>query len=405
MRANGTQRAALWIAVLYPVYTLTLAGTVTSAMMLQLPLLILAFAAVLAAVREGEEPEKRLRQAFIAGLFVGAAGMVKQTAIFEAAAVFTLLCIYGERRRLLALGGLFVLGAGLPAAAFSLYFLAAGHFREMFEAVVVLAAQRTSPDVLAGYGPAAAYNFTILGSLENTFLPSAPLIFLWGGAAFAVLRLKRLRQAFPVHVLVVAGLWLVASLVGVMAGRGLCTYYLLAIVPPLLVLAAAFFSHGLEVAPRNRQLAFVLSLMAAALSMIYVDHHDLFSPNAFLAGDFPATRQVSRKLLDLGLTPVDRLLVLNRGLAVYTETGALPPSPYFHPTQLLGIFHTPSPDPLGEALNANPRFIVIADPQVWHITEQRSRIDRALDYVGKHYRAAAAITGARDSYTIYEYVG
>jgi hypothetical protein len=69
------------------------------------------------------------------------------------------------------------------------------------------------------------------------------------------------------------------------------------------------------------------------------------------------------------------------------------------------VFHTPSPDPLGDSLTANPRFIVIADPTVWHITELRSQIDRALDYVAKHYRVAAVVNGVRDSYTLYEFRG
>ena len=202
-----------------------------------------------------------------------------------------------------------------------------------------------------------------------------------------------------------AGLWLAASLAGVMAGRGLCTYYLLAIVPPLLVLAAALFCEGLDVAPRNRSAAFVVSLVAAVVAMAYENHHDMFTPNAFLAGDYNATREVSAKLVDLGLAPQDRLLVLNRGLSVYTETGALPPSPYFHPTQLLGVFHTPSADPLGEALGANPRFIVVADPEIRHITELAARIDRALAYVHAHYRPAAVVNGAKDSFTVYEYTG
>jgi hypothetical protein len=107
----------------------------------------------------------------------------------------------------------------------------------------------------------------------------------------------------------------------------------------------------------------------------------------------------------LGLAPQDRLLVLNRGLDVYAETGARPPLPYFHPTHLLGLFHTPSPDPLGVSLASNPRFIVIANPNVRHVTELASRYDRVLAYVAAHYRSAAVITGAADSFTIYEFVG
>ncbi len=405
VRANGTRRAAFWVAVLFPIYTVTLAGTVAANMILQLPFLVWGFVAALNAVREGSEPNARLRQALCAGLAIGAAGMVKQTAIFEAVAVFAVLCIYGERRLLLRLCGLFVLGAGLPAVAFGLYFLAAGHFHEMFEAVIALAMQRTDSDVLAGYGPEAAYYFTFAGTLQNVFAPSVPLIVLWGGALFAALRFPRLKNAFPARLLIVAGLWLAASLAGVLVARGLCTYYLLAIVPPLLVLAAAFFCHGLDVAPAHASRAFALSIVAAIASVIYVDRHNLFWPDAFLAGDYQATRRVSEKILALGLRPQDRLLVLNRGLSVYTETGALPPTLVFHPTHLLGVFHTPLPDALGAALAADPRFIVIADANVRHITELASRYERALGYVAAHYRAVITIAGDKDNFTIYEFAG
>ena len=139
--------------------------------------------------------------------------------------------------------------------------------------------------------------------------------------------------------------------------------------------------------------------------MAYVDHSHLFAPTAFLAGDYDATRAVSAKIRALHPGEKDRLLVLNRGLAVFDETGLLPPAPYFHPTQLLGLIHTPVADPLAVALTANPRFIVIADPDIWHVTEQPSRIAEALAYVGAHYRVAAEVDGTKDSFTLYEYAG
>jgi hypothetical protein len=403
LRAHGTMRVAIWVAILYPVYTLAFDGTTSVNMLLQLPLTILSFAAILSAVRKEAAISERLLFALLAGLAIGAAGMIKQTAIFEAVAVFAALWIYGDRR--LFLSALFVAGAALPAAGFALYFLAAGHFHEMFQAVVVLALHRVNDDVAANYGSDLAYYLTFRGAAENALLRSSPVIFLWGGAVFVLLRFDRIRKAFPTRVLAVAALWLASAFLGAAASRMLDDYYLLTIVPPLLVIAGALYCHGLDVAPRNRSFAFVLSLVAATAMLMYAGREAIFSPDPVLAGDSEAMREVSGKLLALGLAPEDRLLVLNRGLAIYTETGASPPQPYFHPTHLLASFPTPSADPLDEALNANPRFIVIANPDIRHITEIRSRIDRALAYVGQHYRVAAVVNGTADSFTLYEIRG
>ncbi|HVY20373.1 MAG TPA: glycosyltransferase family 39 protein [Bauldia sp.] len=405
LRASGVPRVALWVAILYPVYTLTLAGTVTAAMILQLPFLVVAFAAAMVAIRDTGTAGQRLAGALVAGLAVGFAGTIKQTAVFEAAAIFVLLLIFADRRRLWALCATFVVGAALPVLSFAAYFAAMGHLNEMVQAVVVLAMQRTAPDVLAAYGADKQGFFTPLGVIANTAQCSLPLLFLWGGAIFVVLRRERVRQTVPDRVLVTAGLWLAASLAGVMAGYVLCSYYVLATIPPLLILAGAFFCHGIDVSERKHGAAFALSIVSAAAAMLYIDHRYLFTPDAFLAGDFDATRRVSASIASLHPAPDDRLLVLNRGLSVYVETGLLPPSPYFHPTQLLGVFHTPSPDPLGASLEANPRFIVIADANTWHITEQRARIDRALAYVAANYRQVDVITGAKDSFTLYQYAG
>lgn len=405
VRANGTERMALWVAILYPVYTLVVGGTVAVNMILQLPFLIAAFGATFAAVREDASLADRLRNAFLAGLAIGAAGMVKQTAIFEATAAFIFLVAYGERRRVPLLAGLFILGAALPAVAFGVYFLAAGHFAEMFNAAVVLALGRTGGDVLAAYGPELAYNFTPVGTVVNLVAGAVPLFFLWGGALFAGLRVRRVTAAVPRRLLIGSVLWLVASVASVAVGRGLVGYYVLATVPPLLILAGAFFCHGLDIAPGRRSAAFVTTLAAAVLVAGVIDRANLFTPSVFLAGDYDAAREVAADIRAHGAGPDDRLLVLNRGFAIYVETGLLPPSPYFHTVHLLGVFPTPSPDPLGASLTANPRFIVIADPSVRHVTELPARIDRALDYVAQHYRVAGTVTGAKDSYTLYEFRG
>jgi hypothetical protein len=331
--------------------------------------------------------------------------MLKQTAIFEAIGAFAVLAVYGDRRGIAARLAAFVAGALLPAVAFALYFWSTGHFAEMYDAVVTLALARTDSDVLAVYGPDLAYNFTLWGTFANTLVCSAPLVVLWGGAALLLPRLQRMTSPVSPRLLWVAAIWLAAAFAGAMAGRGLCTYYLLPVVAPLLILGGAGFCYGLDLVRGAPLRGALLTAAAVVVGIALVDHENLFTPNAFLAGDHEATERVSARILALDPSPDDRLLVLNRGFEVFEDTGLFPPSPYFHATHLLGVFHTPVADPLGVALAANPRFIVIADPTTWHITERRSQIDRALAYVAAHYRVAAEVNGAKDSFTLYEFRG
>ncbi len=74
LRPFGSGRLAAWAAVLYPVYTLAFDGTTAVNMLLQLPFVIAAFAAVFAATRDDATPRQRLIGAFLAGLAIGPPG-------------------------------------------------------------------------------------------------------------------------------------------------------------------------------------------------------------------------------------------------------------------------------------------------------------------------------------------
>ena len=404
LRSAGLQRLALWGAALYPVYTLAFGGTAAVNMLLQLPFVVAGFAAVVAATGDDATPRRRFAGALLAGLAIGAAGMIKQTAVFEATAAFAMLGAWGGRGFRLKMLGLFVVGAALPALAFSAYFLAVGHFREMVEAVIVLAMKRLDPAVVAAYGPDLGFYLTLPGALINSILRSAFVIFLWGGAIFTLLRLELVRASVPARLLVIAAAWLCASLAAAVFGRLLCDYYLLGIVPPLIILAGAFFCYGLHMPPARKQVAVWVSIVVAAATLMATQHRELFGRDPLLVDRLLTTRAVAA-LHDLGFQPGDTLLVLNRGLELFTALGARPPSPYFYTTHLVSAFATPSPDPLGEALAAGPRFVVLANPDVRHVSELPDRMKRARDYLAGHYRAAATVHGAWDSFTIYESAG
>ena len=403
LRPYGSGRLALWAATLYPVYTLAFGGTAAIAMLLQLPFVIAGFAAVIEATANDVALRRRLTCAFLAGLLIGSAGMIKQTAVFEATAAFLLLGVYGEQAARLRLLALFVVGAALPMLAFSAYFLAAGHFHDLFQAVIVLAMRRVDPSVIAGYGPRFSWYLTLPGGLVNSILRSSVVIFLWGGAILTLFRLQRVAAIVPLRLLVVAAAWLAFALASAAYGRLLCDYYLLGIVPPLLILAGAFFSYGMRTAPARRNVTIWALIVVAGAALLWAQHRELFGFDGWRV-DRILTAKAVDAFHKLGLKADDRLLVLNRGLELFTATGARPASPYFHTTLLMSAFQTPSPDPLGDALGAHPRFIVLADPSVTHGFELPDRLKRAQDYLAAHYRPAGVVRGAWDSFAIYEFV-
>jgi hypothetical protein len=403
LKANASQRMAAWAAALFPVYTLAFDGSAAINMLLQLPLVIAAFAAILDATRGKAAPQRRLRSAFLAGLAIGAAGMLKQTAIFEAVALGLALLIFLPRGSRLRAIALFALGAALPALAFAAYFAWQGHFGDMVRAVIVLAMQRVNDAVVASYGDRFAAYLTLPGAALNSALRSGVLMFLWCGAALSLLRLERIRAVVPARLLAISAIWLVFAFAGVVSGRLLVDYYLLAIVPPLLVLAAAFYCHGLDIVASRGIPALVALAVAATATFAFAERRTLFDFAKYRDEQSVAARMTAA-IRALSPEAGDRLLVMNRGLPLYLETGLRPPVPVFHPTHLLAVFPTPIADPLGTALAARPRFIVMADASTRLQAELPERYAEAEAFLGEHYRLAARISGVKDSLNLYELV-
>ena len=401
MDRQVSRSAAFWAAGLYPVYSLTLSGFSAANMLVQLPFFIFAFDAALTALRDRQAGKSVLMMVFWSGLSVGVAGMIKQTALFEAIAIFALLCLYTPPRHWLAQTLVFGLGAALPAIGFSLYFLATGHFHDMFEAVIVSAMARTDAHVMAGYGEKYRFYVTPLGATINALALSMPLIVLWCGALFAALRRQRLKTMVPNALMSAAGLWLIAGMVEVVVGRALCTYYLLSLVPPLLILTAVVLSHGLDIPESRKTLAWLGIAVIAMAAPLVIEREALFSMEGTLT-DYAGTQAVAQKLRDLGLRPEDRILVLNRGYDIYLETGAEPPTRYIHSTHTMTVFHTPSKDALGENLAAKPRYIIVANPSLRALDESEALYERAFADIHRAYRPAGEIRGKLDSFTIYQ---
>jgi len=400
MRGHASARMALWAAALYPIYTLAFEGTSSLNMLLQLPLVIAAFSAMLDATSDDASEGERLRAVFLSGIAIGAAGMIKQTAIFEAFALGLALLVFVPRRRPRLLAA-FALGAALPGLAFAAWYAWQGHLWEMIDAVVFLAMRRVNEAVIASYGERFAALLTTPGAALNSALRSNVLMFLWGGAALCLLRWQRIRAAVSLRLLVIAALWLGFAFAEVVSGRLLVDYYLLAIVPPLIILAGAFYCHGLDLWPDHANAVLAGLIVVAIAIFAFAERRTLFNFTKH-RDEWSLVARLANTIATRAPGPDDRLLVLNRGVPLYFATGLRPPVPIFHPTHLMAVFTTPDPDPLGTALASRPRFIVLADPERRLQAELPERYAVAEAWLDAHYRHLATVNGVQDSMTLYE---
>jgi len=389
---HGTRTLALWCGLLYPVYSLALSGVNAANLILQLPFVIFAFLA-------GADFQRR-RAALLAGLMMGLAGMLRQAVVFETLAVLGLLLWHSEGRRLRVTLS-FVAGALLPLAGFAFYFLFEGHLRAAFDAVIVAALVRSGGQLVAADGPGAALQPGAWDVVAGIFAMAPPVLVLWGSSLLACVRWDRLKHSVPPDFLVMAAVWLAAACVDVMTAHTMFAYYLLLTVPPLLLLSGALVGHGLEISGQRRTAWQAALVLLAIFWPLAADRIALFSTDMAGPDDRLAAERAADRLQQLGFQPGDRLLVVNRGLLTYVAAKADPPTAYFHPTHLLCVFPTPEADPLGQALNARPRFVVLGDPAIVRPCEQPARLRRVEAFLKAGYRQVGQVTGTWDRLFIY----
>jgi len=389
---HGTRSLAQWCGLLYPVYSLALSGVNAANLILQLPFIIFAFLA-------GADVESR-SAAFLAGLMMALAAMLRQAVIFESLAVLGLLLWQSPGGRL-RVTLLFLAGALLPLAAFALYFTLEGQLRAAFDAVVLAALVRSGGQMVAVDGPGAALQPGAWDVVAGIFAMAPPVLVLWGCSLLALARWRRLKNSVPHALLVTAVVWLAAACADVMTARTMFAYYLLATMPPLLLLSGAFAAHALDVPVRRSRVWQAALLLLVIAWPLAADRVALFSTGMAGPDDRMAAERAADSLKQLGLTPGDRVLVVNRGLLTYVAAKTAPPTAYFHPTHLLCVFPTPEADPLGQALAARPRFVVLADPGILRPCELPTRLRRVEAVLKAQYNLVGKVSGSWDHLIIY----
>ncbi len=382
-RRFGNPSVGVFAAILYPVLSLIAIGYDGCC-----PLAALTALAFLAAL----SPLSLVRRAALAGLAIGAAGTIKQTAGFEALALFAILMGApdgGRRRGRAALA--YALGVGAAPLGFLIYFAWHGAAGALLADTVVAALQR--PD-------SAAEGLSFAGGLVR-FLPlQRGLLPLTGLALLAMLRWRALERAAPVLPLGALSAWLVAALASAIAQRSYYPQYLGPALAPALLMAgycAAKAMPELARLPQWARLALLASLsLATAFSAPGLD--------LVARQDLPALTAAAEAIRASGPAPGDKLYVVNRGIWLTSMVDLAPPTKYYFPFQTLCAFDGAGERAVADILAARPRYIVIADRRLKYSCERPENWGPIVDALGRSYRRLAHAAGTFDSYDVYEAV-
>lgn len=387
-RRFGSTALGVFAATLYPFLSEAVAGNDAYP-----PLAALTTLAFLAAL----SPSHILKRALLAGLAVGAAAAVKQTAAFEAVALLLVLLRAPDaaaRRPLVAAA--FAAGAAAAPLGFLLYFAWHGAAGALVADTVVDALSRPAG---GGEGLSFAAGLMRYLPLQRAVMPMFAL------AALALLRRGALAKAAPGPAVEAAALWFALASLAVIAQRAIGENYLGPTLAPGLLLSGALVVFAPPAlagfAPALRLLAVWLAAVAAALAV---------RAGEIRAGEFRApeeTRAVAaaaEAIRASGSAPTDRLFVVNRSGWLYPATDLAPPTAYFFPGHALCEFPGAGRARLAEALATRPRYIVVADRRIGGYCDLAANWRLVDEALARSYRLIAHAAGEGDSFDIYQAV-
>jgi Glycosyltransferase family 87 len=372
--------AALACALLYPLLT-ELCGDATYEALNAL-MLLAALAAV--SVKDWR------RRAALAGLAVGAACAVKQTAAIEALAILVMLNhdarSWGERAKAC---GVFVAAAAAAPMLCFLYYAAIGHTEAFLNDVVITALARPR---------AHADSVNFLGSLKNLILHQLPLTPLSLVAIGFIADARTPRRRFPFGAF---ALWLGLAVASMAIQHATSRYYATPAIPPLLLVSSLGLARQRDGAPSpNRATAFALLVVATAAFAIALRglplRHNL-SPV-----DEIALAAAKQAIQASGPAPTDRLYVVNSPPWLNVATGLEPPGPYFAWFHLLCDFPGAGFEKLDDVMASRPRYVVVSETAKPLRCEQALHWSLVRNALSQSYLPIGTASGPRDSLTIYE---
>ncbi len=306
--------AGVSAALFYIASSLTLGGTFSPAELMMAP--FTAFGMVLgfpAACAPGRPAMGRL---LAAGLCLGAAACVKQTAVFEAVPLAAFLFSGRPLRRSRAVAA-FATGLLIVPAGFALFFLAEGQFCALFADVVAAAAGRVSVPS-GGWGQS-------LGGLFIALMLVLPLIILGAAACFS-----HGEKGQPALWFLAA--WAAGAFAGGLATRTALIIYFLPLLQPLCLMAAAFIQRCADRFPGRKR----FSLAAVAVAVVAAYSAVFTAPLIFAGRDNLASAgEAAAAMRSAGLASGDNILVADRDLIIYLAAASKSPGANLPPSSPL----------------------------------------------------------------------
>jgi hypothetical protein len=384
-RRYASLAVGVFAAILYPV----LSELVTSndAYCPLAALTILAFLAALSRL-------SLLKRAALAGLLIGAAGVVKQTAGFEAIALlFILMSAPDARERRGGAAVVFVAAAAFVPLGFLIDFAAHGAAQALIDDAVLGALVRPG---------SAAEGLTLLGGVGRYVVLQKSVVAIFALACVALLRRRALREALPDAPLGALEAWFALATLSILAQRAIAPTYLGATLAPGLLLAGLCLTRA---APELRRVPKTARLAALALACVAIALH-VPGNDIGRRQETGALAAAAAAIRQSGPTAGDKLYVVNRGDWLYSAADLPPATQYFYPGHTLcDFFAEKGPGLLASILATEPRYLVIADRRLHYACERKDRWPVIDGVLGRSYRRIAHAAGASDFYDVYEAVG
>lgn len=396
-RRRISEAVAWWALVVFPYVTLFQWGVDEPTALVQAPFIIGAFLAADVALSDGR---RRLGLILLAGVLMGAAGLIKQTALFEAIACAGWILWRQPAGGRVAIALAYGLGLSVVPVAFGLWFWSHGDFRLALDGAVLSAAERVKGDAAQAPGAGTVVRVTVLEAIVR-FLPlNRPNLAILAMSVLAFLRVRTIKPPKGAGWFGLTASWLAAAAIGVIAVKSMYVRYNHPLLAPMVLASGTLLFHGLQVTHPLRLRAGQLLLAVAVLVVPWI-----FEDRSLVRGivDVPAVEKVAAAVRAAGPRAGDEMLAVNRGLAAYLLSGVYPTARYVHPNHLLCDFYLPDTDPLGMALATRPRFVVRADRTVnGMVCERDDRHAQVAAELGRHYRLIGTFTGEWDRFELFE---
>jgi hypothetical protein len=388
-RRFGSTALGVFAATLYPFLSEVVAGNDAYP-----PLAALTTLAFLAALSR----LPILKRAALAGLAIGAAGAVKQTAAFEAVALLAVLTRAPDAApRRIRIAAAFVAAAAAAPLGFLIYFAWHDAAGALIADTVLNALRRPASD---GEGLSFAAGLMRFLPLQRAVMP------IFGFACLALLRRGALARAAPSLAVDAAALWFALASLAIVIERSIGENYLAPTLAPGLLLTGAlvvFAPPALAgIAPAVRLAMVGLAAVAAAL---FIRVGEIRAGEARAPQETRAIAAAAAAIRARGPAPTDRLYVVNRSGWLYPATGLAPPTAYFFPGHTLCEFPGAGRARLVEALATGPRYVVVADRRIGGYCDLAANWLVVADVLARSYRPLAHVTGEADFYDVYEAVG